>query len=922
MNKRLPPPPSGACYRKNPQGSAIVAVLGAAAFLSVLLVLMLQGIRLERKNSSADASDVQARMAVDSGVSAAMARLLICTSNNPSFLVGLHQEDQDGSEVTPALVIGATNLRTATQLMPLFSCSMKGLSDYPELGAEYLRDQLSKRVSQNPNEAVDLNDPKFMEPDGCGTKTTESGGLISAKGSYPALWISLRDGSNNAVARYAFILTDESARLNPSIHLGEERNDPNDWDKGPGSLSMTNSAGTLFSAETAAKLRENSTLPTEGSLERAFDDHDEYARKHDLLTLDPCLLPDLIPPGYPEAGLPKYNLNDLATNPAWGATPYARATNIASIIDRNLPSYKFRDPSLPRQQSALYLVRLACSIVDYISPNTSPTGPSAEEPLGRDLVPYVTQIAERCTRRNLTSNSVTVESRFFVEIWNPTTSTIPAGGCAGLLITNRAILKFGHAIEEPFADYKKNSRPLPAIRPNEFVVVAFDPEDQTWQSPDSTTNPPLWDAGPQGNADGTTHQAFSFYWNGKLVDLTRRAGISRGDTAGGLVHLKQTLDDTTPKWQCMTVPTRTSSDRGDEDAAETDQAIDPGRYNFVGDPRSTFLTAYKWPVVTDYRDKSFWMGVNPAGSRQGGYLLDPMRTWTRRDRIPLNPATGIQPTSKLMNPDEIPSPYGRDLSGTEAPFVIRKGPMSSIAELGNLFDPAQVADNGEAPDAGYPKKCKYCCGGGRTLRIGQPEFHVNSPEFDWDLPGKRAVNLIDLFTVKDEGRMPGSTNAGTNAGIPGRINVNTASHEVLTSLFTGVTVTSDRRFTNSLISAKAAEELATLLEQHRPYTRLSDLGILTTNLVNSDNYIPRLSANVPGSSPPVADVFDRAREEAFGKIIGHCAVQSRTFRITVVGEALDRSGKTSARSLLQGVIRVSPDSSGTLIPSLHNVCRH
>jgi hypothetical protein len=54
-------------------------VLGAAAFLSVLLVLMLQGIRLERKNSSADASDVQARMAVDSGVSAAMARLLICT---------------------------------------------------------------------------------------------------------------------------------------------------------------------------------------------------------------------------------------------------------------------------------------------------------------------------------------------------------------------------------------------------------------------------------------------------------------------------------------------------------------------------------------------------------------------------------------------------------------------------------------------------------------------------------------------------------------------------------------------------------------------------------------------------------------------------------------------------------------------------
>ena len=921
MSGRLPQTPSGVHRQSSTQGSAIIAVLGAAAFLSVILVLMLQGIRLERKNSSADASEAQARMAADSGISAAMARLLICTSNHPSFLVGLHAGEHDGVDVTPALVIGTTNLRTASQLVPLFSCSMKGLADYPKLAAEYLPDQLSKRLSPNPNEAVDLNDPKFVEQASPATNDAKVGGLISAKGSYPALWISLRDGSNNTVARYAYIMTDESTRLNPAIHLGEGRSDPKDWDKGPGDLSMSNSSGTLFSEETAAGLRENASLPTEGSLERAFDDHGEYAQKHDLLTLDPCLLPDLIPPGYPETGLPKYNLNDLATNPVWGATPYMRATNIAAIIDRNLPNFKFRDPSLPRQQATLYLVRLACSIVDYISPNTDPTGPSVDEPLGRDLVPYVTQIAERCTRKDLTSNSVTVESRFFVEIWNPTTSTIPAGGCAGLLITNRAIMKFGHAIKEPFADYKKTSQSLPAIRPNEFIVVAFDPENQTWQSPDATTNSPLWDKGPQGNADGTTHQAFSFFWNGKLVDFSRRAGVSRGDTAGGLVHVGQTLNNTTPRWQCMTIPTRTLTG-GDEEDGETDQAIDPGKYTFVGDPRASFLTAYKWPNVTDYRNKSFWMGINPAGGRQGGYLLDPMRTWTWRDRVPLNPTTGVQPASILQNPDEIPSPYGRDPFGSEAPFVIRKGPMSSIAELGNVFDPAQVADNGDAPNLGSPKQCKYCCGGGRTLRIGQPEFHVNSPELNWDVPGKRALDLIDLFTVKDVGRIPGATNASTNTGIAGRINVNTAGHDVLTSLFTGVAVTSDRRFTNSVISAKAADDLATLIEEHRPYTRLSDLGILTTNLVNSDNYIPRLSANVPGSSPPTADVFDRAREEAFGKIIGHCTVQSRTFRITVVGEALDRAGKPSARSFLQGVIRVAPDLSGTLIPYLHNVSRH
>lgn len=922
--KERPPAITPAGYRRvSTSGSAIVSVLGAAALLSVVLVLMMQGVRLERKNAAAEAAEAQARMAADSGTSSAVARLLICTSNQPSFLVGLHAGEHDAGEVMPAVVIGATNLRAPTQLVPLFSCSTKPLGDYPKLPAEYLPEQLAKRLSQNPDVAVDLNDPKFVErPTQQSTNAMQEGGLIAATGSYPALWQYLRDGSNNPVARYAYVMTDESARLNPSLHRGDDRSDPKDWDKGPGDLPMSNAAGTLFSEKAASGLLGNADLPTDGSLERGFDDPLEFREKHDLLTLDPCLLPDLIPHGYPEGGLPKYNLNDLATNPALGATPYARATNIAAIIDRNLPNFKFRDPSLPRQQSSLYLTRLACSIIDYISPETAPTGPSSEEPLGRDLVPYVTQIAECCTRRDLASNSVTVESRFFVELWNPTTSTIPAGGTAGLLITNRAIMKFGHGIEEPFSDYRKESPPLPALRPNEFVVVAFDPQEQTWTSPDATTNPPLWDAGPQGNANGTTHQAFSFFWNGRLVDMSRRAGISKGDTAGGLVHLKQRLDDASPRWQCMTVPTRTSSDTGEEGAAETDQAIDTGRYNFVGDPRAAFLTAYKWPAVTDYRAKSFWKGINPAGGREGGYLLDPMNTWTRRDRVPLNPAIGVRPASKLQTPDEIPSPYGKDPAAAEAPFVIRKGPMSSIAELGNVFDPAQVADNGEAPEAGSPKKSRYCCGGGRTLRIGQPEFHVTSPEFDWDVPGKRAVELIDLFTVKDGGRMPGTTNAATNTGIPGRINVNTATHGVLTSLFTGVAVTSDRRFTNSVMSAEAADRLATLLEEHRPYARLSDLRILCTNLVNAESYVPRLSVNVPGSSPPVADVFDRAREEAFGKIIGHCAVQSRTFRITVVGEALDRSGKPSARSLLRGIISVTPDPSGTLIPRLHDVCRH
>jgi hypothetical protein len=918
---------AGWISRGDRKGSAIVAVLGAVALLSLLLISMLHGIRLDRKTSSAAVAAEQARLAADSGISAAMARLLICTSNHPAFSVALQHGENDGGQDAPVLVIGAGNPRIQAQLVPLISCDPSPLASYPKLPASYLSAQLAKRLSTNPTVAVNLNDPDLVETwNRDSNDPAPRGGFIAPEGTYQAVWQYLHDSTGeHAVARYAFVMTDESARLNPALHTGEDRKDPTDWYKGPGDLSMTNDAGTLFTPDEARKLRAEADLPTEGCFERAFSDSLEFSEKHTLLTRDPCRVPDLIPAEYPEGGLPKYNLNDLATNPAWGATPYDRATNIAAIIDRNLPVFKLRDPSLPARQADLYLRRLACSIVDYISPKTGPTGPSPQEPLGRDLVPYVTQIAECCTRKGLTATNTTIESRYFVEVWNPTTSEIPAGGVAGLVITNRAMLRFGNGIVTPFSDYTKQSPQLPPLRPNEFRVIAFEPTEQTWDSPVPVTNPPRWDAGPQGNADGTTHQAFSFFWNGVLVDMSRRAGISPGDTPGGLVHFKQTLDDAKPRWQCMTIPTRTSASDGGEEAEEADQAVDPGHYNFVGDPRATFLTAYKWPVVTDYRSKSYWNGVNPAGNRQGGYILDPMNTWTRRDRIPLNPVTGINPASALQSPDLIPSNYGTTPASSEAPFVLRKGPMVSLGELGNIFDPAQVSDSGEAPNAGTPKKTPYCCGGGRTLRVGQPEFHACSPKFDWDVEGKRAVQLIDLFTVNEPGRRPGTNAQATQdetPGIPGRINVNTAPHAVLTSLFTGLAVTSDRRFTNSMISAGAADELATLLEKNRPYPRLSDLSVLTTNLVNAECYLPWLSKNIPGSSPPVADVFDRAREEAFGKIIGHCTVQSRTFRITVLGEALDPSGQPSAKSLFQGLIRLNPDSSGRLIPTLHDDCWH
>ena len=901
--------------------AAIVSVLIVTALLCIVLAGLCQGVRLDRRSARLAARSEQARLAAQSAVSAAMARLAVCTATNPAFLTGLLPRE-DAADVT---VIAEGNLRDETQLVPLISCDPRGLASYPKLPPDYARIQISKSLSTNARESVDLNDPEFA---GTLPETNASPtGLIAPKGRFPAPWQPLADSSGVVVARYAYVMLDESACLNPLLHTDRGRKDPDSWHGGPEDLPMTNASESLLSHEEAASLRHIAlALPTVDSWEQAFSDRNRFRHVEPFLTRDPCLLPDIIPAGYPEKGLPKYNLNDLATNPAWGTTGWDRATNLAAVIDHNLPEFKSRDPSLKGAERILYLQRLACSIVDYISPGGGPTGPSQDMPLGRDLIPYVTQIAECSTLTSIASNSATIESRYFVELWNPTTSEIPAAGGADLVISNRALVSFGDGIVTPFETYSGHVNQTPSLGPNEFVVVAFPPQTQTWNSPTPaklTTNPfPQWGNGPQGNGDTLRHYSFALSWNGRVADRTHPGGMCQGDPPGGLMHFGKTLSNSLPAWQCMIVPTQSSgSGEEQEDAGE---ALAPGRYRAVGDPRQNLFTSYIWgKPYTNYSGNTHWKGVNPAGIASSGGIMDPRDTWGARDPVPVNPPTGVRPSSTTQTPDLIPSPYIRGRDGILAPSLIRKGPMRSLGELGNIYDPAQADDAGEAPKCGGTgRRNIFGSGGGRTLRFGQPEFHFPDRKLNWDIPGKRGLDLADIFTVSDEGRKPGASHPASNAGIPGRIDVNTAPREVLTALFTGVAVTSDRRFTNSIIRPSAAEHLAGLIEENRPFNRLSELGILTTNLVNAESYLPSLSRNIPGSSPPSADVFDRAREEAFSRIIGHCCLQSRTYRVVAVGESLDPGGHPLSRAVTEGIIRLRPDDRGILVPSLHDVRWH
>jgi len=330
--------------------------------------------------------------------------------------------------------------------------------------------------------------------------------------------------------------------------------------------------------------------------------------------------------------------------------------------------------------------------------------------------------------------------------------------------------------------------------------------------------------------------------------------------------------------------------------------------NTIADPRITYLSETDWlalgSAATGYNMGS-WQGRQVDGAAQRSQ--DFKTTWENRDYIPANSVNqGITLSSPNGDPAALASQYD---SADAATFItpIRNGLMQTIAELGNIFDPVQV--NNSATNLFSSGEDYHKPGGGYSLRIGQPEYAFGSTN------GKRGIELLDLFTVN-------STNS-VSALYPttrGRININTAPRPVLEALFYNISPTSDSAHSNSVITIANATTIANALIANRPYNKLSDLYKITSYLANSTNFTPSLSVNVPASanSPDsLAGVFDRAREETFAKMVEFATVQSRAFRIFVVGESLHPvTGKKESLAAAEAILTIQQDSSGALIPEI------
>jgi hypothetical protein len=262
------------------------------------------------------------------------------------------------------------------------------------------------------------------------------------------------------------------------------------------------------------------------------------------------------------------------------------------------------------------------------------------------------------------------------------------------------------------------------------------------------------------------------------------------------------------------------------------------------------------------------------------------------------------------------------------------GFYSNACELGNIFDPIRWGDVNNPfhpldPAAwmvlgrgGNVSTTGAACGR-NSLRIGRFEH----PRFDTN--GARSAQLLDLFAA-------GPTNSPvvTNT-VAGKININTASTNVLRALAAGVVQSVDPALqpggTNFVVPTNAIRAFVRGVTNFRataPFFSPSQLASITTNGIRSEWPTNAVFGNFGSGAINSANYFgnqsvgsvtgwnDEAAEEWFSKVYPLASVRSRNFLVVVVGESL-QSGtlqtSSTARRAYQVFVQPLRATNGTAL---------
>jgi hypothetical protein len=267
----------------------------------------------------------------------------------------------------------------------------------------------------------------------------------------------------------------------------------------------------------------------------------------------------------------------------------------------------------------------------------------------------------------------------------------------------------------------------------------------------------------------------------------------------------------------------------------------------------------------------------------------------------------------------LPTPSPDPTKGISLLSAANTGYLTSITELGNVWDPAQltytvVNPGGALPDIPSSALRSPLGGGGHTLAIGRPEFSM------FDQNGMRAWQLLDVFTPKT------SSNAYTVTSTAGLVNINTASRDVLRSLAAGILQNRDvaiqpTSLQNNLYpptsssgsspstSVQQADRFADAVINSRPLLSTSSLSAIRDS--GGLPFFGNPNEYQNSTQTPPTEWNDPGREELFAKIYNLATTRSRNFRVFVTGQSLDKNGNVLSTVTKVYHVFVKPNRNNT-----------
>lgn len=573
-----------------------------------------------------------------------------------------------------------------------------------------------------------------------------------------------------------------------------------------------------------------------------------YIHFHGMASPTPA--PKVIPQGfgYADAGTPAPDLNEFVAA--------ADVEGIAEHIEKNLPQLKNRKGGFPADED--YIKTLAASMIDYADEDNNATIGTGYR--GVDSYPFVNELFDRYEWTGGDTNSVEVTVESYVELWNP--SDKATTGVIFFINENR------HKIKVPpndyeFTDSPRFIKPGISIRPNGFLVIFLG--STKYKFPINPTFPPT-----QLSFPNTESSNFKLWWNGRLVDRAR----------GGLMRQNSFMKfgNSERDWK-----------------GNASMALDY-RIDQDGDPRASYYIAA--PVFyNNYRDNSNWGGRSlKRAISNNAYNEVRLQEWEDRGT---NSTPGTNPRTDATRPTQVAFPANQP--GLAPASISNSGRYDSLAELGNIFDPAQYQRVDGDPDDSSPNlrpSPNPAAGGGFTLAIGRPEFGA------FDTEGIRSAQLLDLFSIQPE------ISASGASARP--VNINTAPREVLRTLVAGATLDADPA-TAGVVPPRDTNEgdifanYVIAQRSHSPLRGPSDMNALRLDPAdkNATTFFGSRDAYKNGTAPP--DTWDDAgREELFRKTLNLVSFTSKTFRIVVSGEALNKQGERIGRAAREFHYSVEP----------------